>query len=125
MPIPTPQRRFLLLAALCLLPGGLPAGTPRSEQEQARAARLKREVLPLERILAIVERYFEGRAIHTELEREDGGLRYELEWLLPDGRVIEIELDASSGEFLKLEGQRLETAVRRPPRAEPPREPRR
>lgn len=117
--------RPLLLAALCLLPGQLPAGAPRSDQEQARAARSRREVLPLERILAFVERHFEGRSIHTELEREDGLLRYELEWLLPDGRVIEIELDAHSGDFLKLEGQRLETAFRKVPLPTPGREPRR
>lgn len=122
MPATTPLR-LLLLAALALLPGWLPAGTPRSEQDAARAARARREVLPLERILAIVERHFEGRPIHTELEREDGRLRYELEWLLPDGRVIEIELDAMSGEILKLEGRRLETALRRPSAAAQRREP--
>lgn len=108
-------RPLLLTAALALLPTQLPAGAPRSDQDQARAARARQDVLPLERILAIVERHVEGRIIDTELERDDGRLRYELELLLPDGRVIEIEIDARTGDFLKLEGQRLETALRRPP----------
>ena len=118
-------RPLLLTAALALLPTQLPAGTPRSDQDQARAARARHDVLPLERILAIVERHCEGHVIDTELERDDGRLRYELELLLPDGRVIEIELDAHSGEFLKIEGQRLETALRRPPLPRPRPEPRR
>lgn len=114
-------RPLLLIAGFSLLPGQVPAGAPRSDHDQARAAHARQQALPLERILAIVERHFEGRVIDTELERDDGQLRYELELLLPDGRVIEIEIDAHSGEFLKLEGQRLETALRRPPRpAVPP-----
>lgn len=120
--------RPLLLAAgfgLLLLPGPAPAGAPRSDHDQARAARARQQALPLERILAIVERHFEGRVIDTELEREDGVLRYELELLLPDGRVIEIELDAHTGDFLKIEGQRLETALRRPPLPQQRTEPRR
>ena len=126
MPVPTSSLRpLLLVAALGLLPAQLPAAAPRSDQDQARAARARQDVLPLERILAIVERHFEGRVIDTELERDDGLLRYELELLLPDGRVIEIELDAHSGEFLKIEGQRLESALRRPPLPQPRPEPRR
>lgn len=116
MLVPTAFFRPLLLAAALALPSGpVPAGAPRTDQDQARAARAREQVLPLERILAIVERHVDGRVIDTELEREDGRLRYELELLLPDGRVIEVEIDAHTGDFLKLEGQRLETALRRPP----------
>lgn len=103
-----------LLAAVLLPASG--ADAPRgSDQDRARAARASGEVLPLARLLALVERDFEGRIIEVELEREDGRLVYELELLLPDGRVVELEYDARSGELVKLEGTRLETVFK--PRA--------
>lgn len=101
---------FVLLTA-ALMPAGAepPAGV---DHERARAARARGEVLPLVQILNRVERDFGGRVIEVELERDDGQLRYELELLLPDGRVIELEFDARTGELVKLEGARLETVFK-------------
>jgi len=102
------------LLALVLAPAR--AGEARGDHDHARVARARGEVLPLARILALVERDFAGRVIDVELDREDGMPRYEIELLLADGRVIELELDARTGELLQIEGTRLETAFRPRPR---------
>jgi uncharacterized membrane protein YkoI len=105
----------MLLAAAVATAGG--AGKPSAaDHDRAHAARQRGEALPLARILAIVEREVHGRVIEIELERDGGKLLYELELLLPDGRVIEVDIDARSGEFVKLEGARLETVFK--PRAQ-------
>lgn len=87
------------------------------DHERARAARARGEVLPLAQVLSRVELDFGGRVIEVELERDDGELLYELKLLLPDGRLIELEFDARTGELVKLEGTRLETVFRRRPGA--------
>lgn len=105
----------LALAAALAPAGSVAQDPPGVHHERARAARERGEVLPLERILALVERDFQGRVIEVELERDDGRLIYEIELLLPDGRVIEAEFDARSGVLVGLEGTRLETVFK--PRA--------
>lgn len=112
----TALRRFTLAGlvplAVALTPAGGAEPPPKADHERARAARARGEVLPLAQILSLVERDFGGRVIEVELERDDGELHYELELLLPDGRVIELEFDARTGELVKLEGARLETVFK-------------
>lgn len=108
---------LVLLVAALLPAGGGAQDAPGIHHDRARAARERGEVLPLERILAIVERDFPGRVIEVELERENGRLIYEIELLLADGRVLEAEFDAQSGELVGLEGARLETLFQPRPRS--------
>jgi uncharacterized membrane protein YkoI len=84
----------------------------KADHERARAARDRGESVPLANILTAVERDFHGRVIDVEFEREDGKLVYELELLVPDGRVAKLTIDARSGELVKLEGVRLETIMK-------------
>ncbi len=44
-----------------------------------------------------------GRIVEVELEDEDGLWLYEIEVLTPEGRLIEIELDARTGAILGYE----------------------
>ena len=44
-----------------------------------------------------------GKLIETELEYDDGIIKYDLKVLRPNGRVQEVELDAATGELLKIE----------------------
>lgn len=74
------------------------------------------ELRPLADLLGEVERELPGRMIDVELDDEDGRRVAELDWLLPDGRKLELTVDARTGEWLKLEGPRLETAFREPRR---------
>ena len=61
------------------------------------------EILPLETILARFPPQEYGKLLDLEVEREHGSVVYEFEFLLDDGRIIEIEVDAANGEILEQE----------------------
>ncbi|MFP4610943.1 MAG: PepSY domain-containing protein [Thiohalophilus sp.] len=73
------------------------------DYKEARELRQQGKILPLQEILKRVEKDYPGQIIETELEREHGRYIYELEILTDDDRVIELELDAATGEVLKTE----------------------
>ncbi|MGV3580483.1 PepSY domain-containing protein [Brevundimonas sp.] len=78
-----------------------PAPVQASEPPTARNGRL-----PLVRILAIAQRRVPGEVLKVDLDEDDDDddpPTYELEILTPDGRVIEMKLDARSGEILDVE----------------------
>ena len=75
----------------------------KKDHEAARIALLRKEVLPLTRILAIAAERAPGEIIEVELEEDDGRLKYDLKILAKNGRVRELELDAKTGATLKLE----------------------
>jgi uncharacterized membrane protein YkoI len=101
----SPMKPTALLLALAL--AATPAWT--ADQERARNARERGAALPLATLLPAIERELGGRMIEVELDDDDGRLVYEIDLLLADGRVIELEVDARSGNWLKIEGARLET----------------
>lgn len=62
--------------------------------------------LPLARILAIAQRRVPGEVIDVELDENDNDDEpavYELEILTPEGRVVEIRLDARTGAVIEIE----------------------
>jgi uncharacterized membrane protein YkoI len=76
----------------------------KQRHEAARQALLRKEVLPLTRILAIAAQRAPGEVIEVELEQGDHGrLKYDLKILAKTGRILELELDAKTGATLKLE----------------------
>lgn len=88
----------VLAGSLLLLPltaGGEDAPLPDFEIAQEAVAR--GEILPLADILQQVQRSHPGRVIEVELEFSDGIRVYEVELVTPDGRLIEVELDARTG----------------------------
>ena len=103
----------LLLAAALLLPA-LPAQPHKLDPERAAAERGRGRILPLEQLLQAVAQQLPGRAVGVELDEDDGHMVYELKWLLPDGRRLEIDIDAGNGRWLSLKGARLETVFVRP-----------
>ena len=86
-------------------------GSARQEQsqdhERARAARLHGEILPITEILHHIGAQVPGEVIGIELEHEKHVGQpvwiYELKILTPDGRRLEIEIDARDGRILELE----------------------
>ncbi|GAP33903.1 putative membrane protein [Piscinibacter sakaiensis] len=105
----------LALAALLALAAALFGGRPAEARDRAaheRAWAGRGALRPLAELLAVLERALPGRMIEADLDEEDGRPVYEIDWLLPDGRKLEVTLDARSGAWLKLEGPRLETAFR-------------
>jgi uncharacterized membrane protein YkoI len=110
-------RRFALAAAagLALWAGALAPAAPAAPDDAARARAAVREgrYVPLSSILDWLEARYHGRAIEIELEEEDDEPpTYEIEWLTPQGRVVEFEFDARTGELLEREGRGLEEAAR-------------
>ncbi|TDX99344.1 PepSY domain-containing protein [Thiohalophilus thiocyanatoxydans] len=73
------------------------------DYKEARELRQQGKILSLQEILKRVEKDYPGQVIETELEREHGSYVYELEILSDNDRVIELEVDAASGEILKTE----------------------
>jgi len=61
--------------------------------------------LPLQTLVARLNLPPDSRLLEVELEREDGRLLYEIEVLLPGGRVREYYVDPRSGEVVHEEGE--------------------
>ncbi|QSX31781.1 peptidase M4 [Shewanella cyperi] len=61
-------------------------------------------VLPLDSLLQRYQGRLDGRLLDLEVEQEGDRIIYELEILRQNGQVIEIKLDAATGEWLTDEG---------------------
>jgi uncharacterized membrane protein YkoI len=105
-------RRLALAFALALLA----ATTVRAADDaaRARAGVAEKRLVPLASILDWIEARYRGEAIEIELEDDEAGEppRYEVEWLTPDGHVVELEFDARDGRLLEWDGRGLEDARR-------------
>ena len=97
------MKRSLSSLMLILLPLTLAAQPIAPDYETARQAVDRGDMLPLEQILARIEARHPGRIVEVELEDDDGLWLYEIEVLTPEGRLIEIELDARTGAILGYE----------------------
>ena len=72
-------------------------------QSEIRELVRQGEILPLETILAQFPAKEYGKLLDLEVEREQGSVVYEFEFLRADGRIVEIEVDASNGRILERE----------------------
>ncbi len=90
--------RNLAAAFLILLSASARAD---EDHERARAALARGEILPLSRILEVVERSAGGRVIDVELEERKGRFIYEVEVLSSGERLIKLSVDAKTGAVLK------------------------
>ena len=73
------------------------------DHERAREALERGEILPLTEILARVSADYPGQVLETDFEREWFRYAYELTVLADSGHLLEIEVDAASGEILEVE----------------------
>ena len=58
-------------------------------------------IMPIELILKTLKEKLKGEILEIELEDKDGRLYYEIYYLDSEGRRIEINVDAATGEILK------------------------
>ena len=95
----------LHLIGLALVSGLLPSPVLADDvsHSEARMLRESGKIRPLESILETANNYRKGEVIDTELERDDSLLVYEIEILDDQGRVWELEFDATNGDLLELE----------------------
>lgn len=75
------------------------------DHEVAREALRRGEILPFTRILPIVLQRVPGEVIDVDLEAHDDATRieYEVKVLTPQGRVIEVKVDARTGQIREVE----------------------
>lgn len=92
------MKRTLFLVALL----AWPLATPAQEQDTVRRAVKDGSVRPLTEILALVQQRHPGRVLDVELERSlDGRLVYDIELLTADGRKLEVDVDAATGNVIE------------------------
>ena len=100
----TARRRLpvLILAALLAAVPAHHALADKNDHIEARELLKRGEIVPLERILEVVQQRVPGDVIEVELEREDGLWEYKVKVLTPTGRVRKLYLDARNGAVLKI-----------------------
>jgi uncharacterized membrane protein YkoI len=84
------------------------------DAERAREGVRSGRYVKLASILEQIESRYVGHAIEVELETADVDQvpTYEIDWLTPQGHVVEFEFDARTGKLLEVEGTGLEEARR-------------
>ncbi len=70
----------------------------------ALPAAAQEPAIPIERALELVGERYEGRMIAAELDEEDDRIVYDFRWRTPQGNILKIELDATTGRFIEVEG---------------------
>jgi uncharacterized membrane protein YkoI len=108
------NRRTVLVALAGLLVSSLSARAGQSDDvnglekqddhDLARRALREGKVRPLADILAMVKDRLDGKIIEVRFEREDGRYVYEIKVLNASGHLREVNVDAASGEIIKIEG---------------------
>lgn len=104
----SPGRKKLLLVLAMLLPlvSGTIAwsdGRDDDDHDLAREALENNRARPLVEILAEVEKQIDGEVVGLEFEREHGRYVYELKVVTPQGRLLEVYVDAMTAEILSSE----------------------
>jgi len=100
-----------LVAAVAVLSAGIAAAgnldDEESDHDQDRAFEaLKRgEILPLDKVLAGLGQRHPGELIGVELEHRKGRWIYEVRLLDGSGRLIDLDVDARTGDLLPPEGR--------------------
>lgn len=88
--------------ALCVLVGqGRALASDKGDHERALQAVQSGQVLPLTRVLALLEREHPGQVLEVELESHERQWQYEIKLLQPDGRLMKLKLDARTGAVLQ------------------------
>lgn len=82
-----------------------PPARASSDHDRARQALQAGEILPLDRILAVVAKTHPGQILEVELDQKhsNGGKiwRYEIKGIAADGRLFKLKIDARTGEILQ------------------------
>ncbi|MEX1662729.1 PepSY domain-containing protein [uncultured Thioclava sp.] len=68
-----------------------------ADHDRARSAVERNEILSLKQISSGIQKQYGGRIIKVELEESDGLYVYKLKLITPQGRVVELEVDAATG----------------------------
>ena len=90
---------FLLLALVAGTISYPVAASEAVSQTEIRELVRKGEIMPLEAILEQFSPKDYGKLLDLEVEREDGAIIYEFEFLRVDGLIVEVEVDARNERY--------------------------
>lgn len=76
---------------------------PGPDVELARDLVERGQILPLARVLDMLQRQHPGQIVEVELEYSAGKLVYEVDMITRDGRLIEVDMDAATGAIIDLD----------------------
>lgn len=93
----------LLLFLSLLATGTVLAGRDDDDHERVYEARQDETILSLGEILDMLDLGPDARVLEVEHEIEQGRDIYEIEYLMKDGDIYELEVDAATGQILKRE----------------------
>jgi uncharacterized membrane protein YkoI len=94
-------KHLFLMLSLAAFAGPVAHADSDKDHDKARQILAKKEILPLDEVLAKVRAAVPGDVIDVELEDEDDGWIYEFKIIEPAGKVVKIEADAKTGAILK------------------------
>ncbi len=80
-----------------------PRDRDRGDNDLARAALQRGEILPITRILPLVAQYLPGDVVEVRLDTRRGRLNYEIRVLTSSGQVRKLVLDARTGASVAIE----------------------
>ena len=76
-----------------------------TDEDRARGALERGEVLPLDQVKAGLESRIHGEITGIELEKEHGIWVYEFKVISPGGKMIEVHIDAKTGKLIDKKGE--------------------
>ncbi|NSL53939.1 PepSY domain-containing protein [Uliginosibacterium aquaticum] len=100
-------RPALLTAALALgWPAGASAGD-KFEQDRARAALQSGQAMSFAAVQERLHKACDCQVLEAKLhpEKDSSGLIYEIKALRPDGQILKLEMNAASGEILRMKNK--------------------
>ncbi len=101
---PAMEKLTLLTLTLLIAPGFVAAQAQiPPDFELARDAVARGEILPLAEVLSRLQESHPGRVIEVELEYSQDILVYEVELVTGDGRLIEVDMNAATGEIVGMD----------------------
>jgi uncharacterized membrane protein YkoI len=103
------MRRLLILlatiAAFAALPAFADKGGHGDDDDRSRVARAREqaEIMPIEKLVALLGEKIGGEIVEIEIEDDHGRLVYEVYYLDASGRRHEVKVDAASGAIIERE----------------------
>ncbi|MHB1059763.1 MAG: PepSY domain-containing protein [Rhodanobacter sp.] len=94
---------LLAVSALAVSPRAMADHHDHDDHVEARALLQRGEILPLSRILQIVQQQVPGDVVEVELDNGKHGWEYEVKVLTAAGRVRKVKLNAGNGMVRKIE----------------------
>ena len=89
------------IAATLLFSAGAANADSRIRQTEVRQLRESGKILPMEEILARVQKIQPGQVVEIELDREKEGYVYEVKLIDDKDTIHKLELDAGTGDVLR------------------------